>query len=63
MEMAEKLAQRSPMASKAIKLLVNRGMQVDLYTGLMLEKGASAAHASTEDIREGFKAFLEKEEA
>lgn len=60
MEMAEKLAQRSPMASKAIKLLVNRGMQVDLYTGLMLEKGASAAHASSEDIREGFKAFLEK---
>lgn len=60
MEMAEKLAQRSPMTSKAIKMLVNRGMQVDVYTGLMLEKGALAAHASTEDRQEGFNAFLEK---
>lgn len=60
MEMARKLAERSPMASKAIKALVKRGMQVDLYTGIMLEKGASALHASTEDRQEGFNAFTEK---
>ena len=60
MEMAEKLAKRSPMASKAIKSLVNRGMQVDLYTGIMLEKGASSLHGSTEDRQEGFNAFMEK---
>ena len=60
MEMARKLAERSPMASKAIKALVKRGMQVDLYTGIMLEKGASTLHASTEDRQEGFNAFMEK---
>ena len=60
MEMARKLAERSPMASKAIKALVKRGMQVDLYTGIMLEKGASALHGSTEDRQEGFNAFMEK---
>jgi len=60
MAMATKLAERSPMASKAIKMLVNKGMQVDLYTGIMLEKGALALHAATEDRLEGFNAFLEK---
>ncbi len=60
MEIARKLAERSPMASKAIKSLVNRGMQVDLHTGILLEKGALALHASTEDRQEGFSAFLEK---
>ena len=60
MEMARKIADHSPMASKAIKALVNRGMQVDLYTGIMLEKGASALHLSTEDRQEGFDAFMEK---
>jgi len=60
MEMAQKLAERSPMASKTIKFLVNRGMQVDLYTGLQLEKGALAAHSATEDMKEGVSAFLAK---
>lgn len=60
MEMARKLADRSPMASKAIKQLVNKGMQVDLYTGIMLEKGFSALHAPTADRKEGFQAFMEK---
>lgn len=60
MEMAQKLTERSPMASKTIKFLVNHGMQVDLYTGLQLEKGALAAHSATEDMREGINAFKEK---
>jgi len=59
-EMAQKLAERSPMASKTIKFLVNRGMQTDLYTGLELEKGALATHSATEDMVEGVSAFLEK---
>ena len=59
-EMATKLAERSPMASKTIKFLVNRGMQTDLATGLELEKGALASHSATEDMAEGVAAFLEK---
>jgi methylglutaconyl-CoA hydratase len=39
---------------------VNHGMQVDLYTGVELEKAASMAHFQTEDSREGISAFMEK---
>jgi len=60
MEVLNKLLQRSPMASKYIKYAVNRGMQVDLYTGVELEKSASMAHFQTEDSKEGISAFMEK---
>jgi len=60
MEMANKLLERSPMATKWIKYCVNRGMQEDLYTGIELEKAASAAHFQTEDRKEGLAAFAEK---
>ena len=60
MEMANKLKERSPMASKFIKYSVNRGMQVDLYSGVELEKSASMAHFHTEDSKEGIAAFMEK---
>ena len=59
-ELATKLAERSPMASKAIKFLVNRGMQTDLATALELEKGAVAHHSTSEDVAEGMRAFMEK---
>ena len=59
-EVVNKLLQRSPMASKYIKYAVNHGMQVDLYTGIELEKSASMAHFQTEDSREGISAFMEK---
>jgi enoyl-CoA hydratase len=59
-EVVNKLLQRSPMASKYIKYAVNRGMQVDLYTGVELEKSASMAHFQTEDSKEGILAFMEK---
>ena len=60
MEVANKLKERSPMASKFIKYSVNRGMQVDLYTGVELEKAASMAHFQTQDSKEGISAFMEK---
>jgi len=60
MTVASKLKERSPMASKFIKYSVNRGMQVDLYTGVELEKSASMAHFQTEDSKEGIGAFMEK---
>ena len=60
MEMANKLKERSPMASKFIKYSVNRGMQVDLYSGVEIEKLASMSHFATEDSVEGIRAFMEK---
>lgn len=57
---ADKLAQRSPMASKYIKYSINRGMQVDLYTGIEIEKAASRAHFQTQDAKEGLKSFQER---
>jgi enoyl-CoA hydratase/carnithine racemase len=60
MTVAGKLKERSPMASKFIKYSVNRGMQVDLYTGVELEKSASMAHFQTQDSKEGIGAFMEK---
>jgi enoyl-CoA hydratase len=60
MAVANKLKEKSPMASKFIKFAVNRGMQVDLYTGVELEKSASMAHFQTADSREGISAFMEK---
>ena len=59
-EMAGKLAERSPLASKAAKFLVNRGMQVDLATGLELERKAVELHSASEDRAEGLRAFAEK---
>ncbi len=60
MAVASKLKEKSPMASKFIKFAVNRGMQVDLYTGIELEKSASMAHFQTADSREGISSFMEK---
>lgn len=51
---------KSPMASRMIKGLVNRGMQADLATGLELEVQGILRHFSTEDCKEGIAAFREK---
>ena len=60
-ELAAKLAERSPSASKTIKQLVNQGMQTDLATALDLEVlAASLRTVASEDMAEGVSAFLEK---
>ncbi len=57
---ANKLVQRSPIASKHIKYAVNRGMQVDLYTGIEIEKAASRAHFQSQDAKEGLDSFMQR---
>ena len=59
-ELVTKLLGRSPMALKAVKRLVNRGMDSSLDAGLEMEMLAATAHGNTEDIAEGLKAFIEK---
>jgi enoyl-CoA hydratase len=60
-ELADKLVEKSPLASRAIKFLANRGMETDLATGLDLEIEMAALHmGTTEDVKDGLKAFREK---
>jgi len=58
-ELAGKLLSKSPMALKAVKRLVNRGMEASLDSGLEMEMLAMTAHGTTEDFEEGVKSFLE----
>ena len=60
LKMAQKLAERSPMASRCVKMLVNKGIQTDLHTALQLEKAAVQQHYLSEDFIEGVNAFVEK---
>jgi enoyl-CoA hydratase/carnithine racemase len=60
-EITDKLVEKSPMASRAIKFLVNRGIETDLATGLDLEIEMAALHiGTTEDSRIGIQAFKER---
>ncbi len=61
-ELARKLAtERSPLASKINKSLVNQGIQVNLSAALDLELEAAVHHfTSSEDAKEGIAAFAEK---
>ena len=58
-ELVRKLLTKSPMALKAVKKLVNRGMECSLDSGLELEMLAMTSHGTTQDIEEGIKSFLE----
>jgi len=60
LDMAEKLTKQSPMASKTIKWLCNKGIQADLTTALRMEIASTAQHAFTDDFREGIASFMER---
>jgi enoyl-CoA hydratase len=66
-EEAEKLAQamlkNGPLALASALEAVTRGMQLPLDQGLRLESGLFGVLASSEDMHEGLKAFLEKRPA
>jgi len=59
-ELTEQLLEKSLTASRTVKGLINRGMQVDLYSGLELEILAVKDHFRSADFREGVSAFAEK---
>ncbi len=50
----------APMAVRYAKVAINRGIEVDLKTGLELEKDVCAITFGSEDKQEGMDAFLEK---
>jgi enoyl-CoA hydratase len=58
--LANKIASNAPIAVKLCKEAINRGIQVDMDTGLMYESEAFGICFSTEDQKEGMTAFIEK---
>ncbi|MBF7083859.1 enoyl-CoA hydratase/isomerase family protein [Desulfallas sp. Bu1-1] len=58
--LANLLAQKPPVALAMAKRSINDGLEVDLRRGCAMESSNFAVACSTEDRREGTRAFLEK---
>ncbi|HEX3012426.1 MAG TPA: enoyl-CoA hydratase-related protein [Syntrophomonadaceae bacterium] len=58
-KLAKKLSYKPPLALRMAKELVNLSFDVDMTTGLMMEKEKFSYLFATEDKTEGMKAFLE----
>ncbi|MED3692073.1 enoyl-CoA hydratase-related protein [Peribacillus butanolivorans] len=59
-EWAGKLAKKPPVALQMVKTAVNAGGNTDLESGLIIESVCFGNAFSTEDRKEGLKAFVEK---
>jgi enoyl-CoA hydratase len=62
-KLASELAAKAPIAMQYIIEAVNRGMEVSFDKGQFLEATLFGLVASSEDMREGTRAFLEKRKA
>lgn len=60
LKVARQLALKSPGALRAIKLVTDRGFDVDLKNGCALEAEAFGNAFASQDAKEGVAAFLEK---
>lgn len=56
----ESILSKGTVALQLAKMVVNKGADIDLDTGLMLEKLAQTIAFASEEKEEGIKAFLEK---
>jgi enoyl-CoA hydratase len=59
-KMAKKILSKSPATTRLILEAINRGIEVGLLEGLNLEANLFGMACSTEDMKEGTRAFLEK---
>ncbi len=59
-QFASDLASKAPVAVKVAKALINKGADIGLDSALALEREGFGVVASTEDLQEGVKAFMEK---
>ena len=57
---AQKIAEKSPLAVKAVKEAVNRSYETTLREGVLFERRLFHALFATEDQSEGMDAFTEK---
>jgi enoyl-CoA hydratase len=60
---AARLAALPRLALEASKMLINRGLEIDLAAGLELEARCFGNLAMSHDLREGTAAFMEKRKA
>jgi methylglutaconyl-CoA hydratase len=60
MEIAEQIVANAPIALTQAKIAINRGLDVDLATGLRIEQMAYDITIPTKDRLEGLQAFKEK---
>lgn len=60
MELAEMMVRNSPNAISKIKMLVEKGVDMELEEGITLESDYSAPNFESRDQIEGIKAFFEK---
>jgi len=59
-ELAREITKNGPMAVRQAKLAINKGVEVDLATGLSIEQNAYEVILPSQDRLEGLKAFKEK---
>jgi enoyl-CoA hydratase/carnithine racemase len=59
-EWAAKICENGPLAVRAAKEAMIRGMNMSLDDGLRLEESFFAGLTTTEDFKEGISAFVEK---
>jgi enoyl-CoA hydratase/carnithine racemase len=59
-ELAAALAAKSVSAGRTVKTLVNRAFDLDLASGLEMERELAGAHMRGPDAAEGLRAFAEK---
>ena len=59
MAWAEQFTNSAPLALRAAKEAIDRGIEVDLDTGLDIERQQFAAMFATEDRRIGMESFIE----
>ena len=62
-ELIQKLLSKSSVVLGTIKLAINKGIEMDLDRALYYEAECFGSAASTEDSKEGARAFLEKRKA
>lgn len=60
LEFAESIVKNGPLALIQAKIAINKGIEVDLSSGLKIEELAYDALIPTEDRQEGLRAFAEK---
>ncbi len=63
MELARKIVKNAPIALKYAKACIDRGMNVDIESGITIENELFALCYATEDQKEGMTAFIEKRPA
>ena len=63
LKLADEIAERAPLAARAAKKMINQSYERTLSDGLAEEKQTFYTLFSSEDQKEGMKAFIEKRKA